>query len=182
MTNNLTNLLPPTRQRLLTREYHLRLGVVVVALATLLVGVAAVLLLPTYVFLTGSAQEKETRLAHIKSTLSSADELALSSRLTALSNDAAALIALSKRPSASAALRGTLAIPRPGVTLSGLSYTPGAASSVVVLTGAASTRDALRGYQLALQNIPTVVSVTLPVSVYAKDSDITFSITITLKP
>lgn len=180
MTNPLTNLLPSERERLLVRGYYFRISVVITVIVIVLIGVGALLLMPTYVFLTGSASDKENRLAHIKATLSSADEVALSARLSALSNDAAALIALSKKPSISVAMRMALAVPRPGVTLSGFTYTPGTTSNSLLITGTAATRDALRAYQLALQNMPSASSVTLPVSVYAKDSDIPFTITIIL--
>jgi hypothetical protein len=180
MPKELTNLLPSERRHTLAREYYMRLGVVAIALVILLVAVGAILLIPTYIFLVGTAQEKEVRLAHIKTALSSADEVALSTRLTALSNDAKALIALSKKPSVSGAARAALLVPRAGVTLSAFTYTPGTTASTLLLTGTASTRDALRAYQLALQSMPNASSVTLPVSVYAKDANIGFTITITL--
>ncbi len=182
MLKPLTNLLPVARQRALVHEYYYRLIVVIVGLSIVLIGVAAILLLPIYVYLVGNVQEKSNQLGHIKATLSSADEIALSARLTALSNDAAALIALSKRPSISAAVRSVLVVPRPGISLSSFTYTPGAKSSTLLINGAAATRDSLRGYQLALQSMPSAISATLPVSVYAKDSDIGFTITIVLKP
>jgi len=182
MHNRFTNLLPPSRRHLLVREYYFRLGVVTIILAASLIGVAALLLMPTYVYLAGSAKEKETRLAHITASLASADEVAISARLTALANDAAALIALSKKPSVSASLRSVLGISRPGIALSGLTYTPEAKSRTLLVTGTAATRDALRAYQIALEDMPGAISATLPVSVYAKDTDIGFTITITLAP
>jgi len=48
--------------------------------------------------------------------------------------------------------------------------------------GIAATRDALRNYQIALQNAAFARAADLPVSAYAKDSNISFNITITLKP
>lgn len=182
MHNRLTNLVPPSRRHLLVREYYFRLGVVISILAIALIGVAALLLMPTYIYLAGSAKEKETRLAHITASLASSDEVALSARLSALASDAAALIALSKKPSASVAMRSVLEIPRPGIALSGLTYTPEAKTRTLLVTGTAATRDALRAYQIALQGMPSVISATLPVSVYAKDADIGFTITVALLP
>lgn len=166
------------------RGYYFRVGVVAVSLCIFLTVVAAILLSPTYVFLIGSAQAKESRLADIKSTLSSADEVALSTRLKALSDDAAALTALATNKSASSVMRAALAVPRSGVTLSGLTYTPAAGKNLgmLALSGTAVTRDALRSYQLALQSASFVRSADLPVSAYAKDTDISFTITLTLTP
>ena len=68
--------------------------------------------------------------------------------------------------------------------LSGFSYTPSSSSGsgTIALSGISATRDALRGYQLALQGAPFARSAALPVSAYAKDANIDFTITITLSP
>ena len=184
MTNKLTNLLPSSRQDLIAHEYFFRLGVVAIALFVALVLAAAALLVPTYVFLLGNAQAKETRLATIKTTLSSADEKDLSVRLSSLSNDVATLTMFAKKMPVSVATRSILGITRPGITLSGLLYTSvvGGNSPTLALSGTASSRDALRNYQIALQGAPLVFSAELPVSAYAKDTNITFTITVTLTP
>lgn len=182
MPSRFTNLLPSAHRLRLVREYYFRLGAVMIALIIILIGAAGILLVPTYIFLVGTAQEKENRLAHINKTLSSADEAALSARLTALSNDATALIALSEKRTASEHVRSALNVPRPGVTLSSFTYTPGTNSNTLLISGTAATRDVLRGYQLALEGMPPATSATLPVSVYAKDVNIPFTITVALAP
>jgi len=184
MPSELTNLLPPERRNKLIREQRFRFGVVVMLFCTILVLVAGILLVPTYVFLIGSAHTKEVHLSNLKSTLSSADEVALAARLNALSNGATVLTALSKNPSASGVFRAALAVPRPGITISHFMYTPGVGKALgtLMLSGGAETRDALRNYQLALQSAPFARSANLPVSAYAQDADIAFTITITLAP
>ena len=184
MHDALTNLLPSERLAALSRNYFLRLGVVVVVFVTLLTFAAIVLLIPTYVLLTQSMQTKRAHLSAIESALSSGNGTALSTRLAALSSNAAALSSLARAPSASATVRAALALSRPGVTLSGLAYTPaaGAVSSTLAISGTAATRDALRSYQLALAGAPFARTADLPVSAYAKDSNIDFTITVTLKP
>lgn len=184
MQNELTNLLPEDRQRTLRHGYFLRFGVVATIFLILLTCAAAVLLLPTYVFLAASANAKEIRLASIESTASSTDGSALSTELSALSDDSKILGMLTETPSMSAIIRSVLAIPRPGITLSGFSYAPvgDKNSNVLTISGVSMTRDALRNYQLAMQSAPFATSADLPVSVYAKDADIGFTITVTLAP
>lgn len=184
MHNELTNLLPPERVRSLARNYLLRISVVAVVLVTILALSAGVLLIPTYVLLAASASSKEAQLARIEATFSSADEAALSARLAVLSSNAAKLIALSNVPSLSSIMRAMLAISRPGIALSGFSYAPPAGKNpaTLAISGSAATRDALRNYQLALQGAPFARSAVLPVSAYAKDADIDFTITVTLAP
>ncbi|HCR52747.1 TPA: hypothetical protein DIV48_03875 [Candidatus Kaiserbacteria bacterium] len=184
MHNELTNLLPPERERALARNYLLRIGVVAAVLVTVLTLSAGVLLIPTYVLLEASANSKKAQLTSVESTFSSADEAALSARLAVLSSNAAKLIALSNAPSISSIVREMLAIPRPGITLSGFSHVPPTDKdpATLVISGSSATRDALRNYQLALQEASFARSAVLPVSAYAKDANIPFTITVTLSP
>ncbi len=184
MRNELTNLLPPKRQRALLRDYFLRLGAIGVVLLGVLIFSATLLLVPTYLFLVDSAHAKETRLAATESTISSLNDSGLSVRLAALTSDAAALTALANTPSASGVIRSILAISRPDVTLSGFTYTPTVAGTqgTIAVSGIAATRDALRNYQLALQGAAFAISATLPVSTYAMGANIAFTITVTLAP
>ncbi len=184
MYNELTNLLPLERQRAISRDYLLRLGVICALLLMTITLIAAALLLPTYVFLEASSSAKEMRLANIKSAISSADESALAVRLTTLSNNIAALTALANAPTASAVIRTILAVSRPGITLSSFSYTAAVVQSpgTLIISGTSATRDALRNYQLALQDVPFILSADLPISAYAKDTNIAFTITATLSP
>lgn len=184
MHSEYTNLIPPERQRAFRHDYFIRLGVVATALAVSLVLAAAVLLLPTYVLLAESAKTEKARLAGIQSTASSSDEAILSAQLTALSNNAATLLSLAKTRSVSPIISTVLAISRSGVTLSGFAYAlnKNKGLATIAVSGTAATRDALRSYQIALQGAPFARSADLPVSAYAKDADIAFTITITLVP
>lgn len=182
MHSELTNLLPPEHQRAFRRNYFIRLSVVVVALGVALAVAAAILLLPTYVFLSESVNTENAHLAAIESTTSSSDEVSLSAQLTMLSSNAATLSALASTHSVSSIIRNVLAVSRPGIILSGFSYTPGAGknSGMLAISGTAATRDVLRSYQLTLQGSSFARSADLPVSTYAKDTDIAFTITMTL--
>ena len=81
-------------------------------------------------------------------------------------------------------MNNVLVIPRPGIVLSGFDYEPsvGKSAGTLAVSGTATTRDALRNYQLALEGASFARSADLPVSAYAKDTDITFTITVTLTP
>lgn len=185
MHSELTNLLPFERQRELSRDYILRFAAAVATALTALVVVAGLLLVPTYVLLTQRTVSKGVHLANIESILSSSNEGALSARLAALSNDAKILTALGSVPSASAIIRSMLATPRPGISLSGFSYSPAEAASsagTLSISGSAATRDALRAYQLAIEDSAFATSADLPVSAYARDANIPFTITVTLAP
>lgn len=186
MHNELTNLLSLERRSALRRDYFIRLSIVAVFLVIALILAAAALLLPTFVFLTANESAVKTRLASIESTLSSSDDIALSAQLAALSNSAASLSALANTRPVSMVVRTILAVSRPGVTLSNFVYSAATNAnnnqSTLAISGIAATRDALRSYQLALQGSSFVHSADLPVSAYAQDANIAFTITVTLAP
>lgn len=184
MYNNVTNLLPLERRRMLSRDFTIRIGVVILVFVTGLTIIAAILLIPTYLFLDTSTSVKEARLANMDSTLSSSDEAALLARLSALSSNTAKLTALADAPSASATISEILAISHPGVSLSGFVYTPSVGNSptTLIISGSATTRDSLRNYQVTLQGTSFISSATLPVSAYASDTNISFAITVTFAP
>jgi hypothetical protein len=89
-------------------------------------------------------------------------------------------------------VRSALAIAHPGITLSGFVYTAATTGgtkqaktvrptpATLAITGVAKTRDALRNYQLALEDAPFALRADLPVSAYAEETDAPFTITITL--
>ncbi|HVM59029.1 MAG TPA: hypothetical protein VMT80_01755 [Candidatus Paceibacterota bacterium] len=184
MRELLTDLLPPERHRQVTREERLRLGVVALALLILLVASASVLLVPTYTYLSATAQEKRARLASMDRVLTSAEEIDLSHRLDALTQDATSLRGLKDAPSASAIIRTVLLVPHPGISLSGVNYAAasGKTPASIALVGTASTRDALRKYEGALDGAPFSAKVDLPVSTFAQDANLAFTITVTLSP
>ncbi len=68
------------------------------------------------------------------------------------------------------------------MVLTNIVYTPsrGGVHGGIAVSGTAATRDALRQYQLALQNAAGVQSADVPVSAYAQDANIPFTVTVTL--
>lgn len=178
MSVNLLDLLPEDRRRKIRRAYILRVGTVAAVLGIVLVAAAAALLVPTHIYLVSALKAQSVRLVSVESTISAADQTALGKRLATLSADATEIAQLGTTPSASALIREVLAIGRPGIVLTGISYTP--SQSTLALSGVAATRNDLRAYQLSLAATPRFVNAALPVSSYAKDRDILFAITITL--
>lgn len=180
----LLDLLPRERQRALRRGYALRLSVIGILLATVLIVLAGIFLVPTYVFLNSTFHADEMRLAAINTTLSSTNDSALSTRLAALSENAQSVISLSKNTSVSGLMQSVLAVPHIGISLASFTYTPrvGQDPATLVVSGTSQTRDLLRQYQLALSAAPFATSADLPVSTYATQTDLPFTITITLAP
>lgn len=185
--SELSNLLPRSKKRALRREYFVRLVTVALGLITLLVIIRGVMLLPAYLYVHGQAISEQAELDRIASSASSAQEREINDQINAVKSDITYLGRLSSLPAASDAIRAILAVPHTGVTLTGFTYTaPNATSkqAQLAITGTAQTRDALRAYVASLGQLDYVSSADLPISAYAKDSDIPFTVTLTgsLKP
>lgn len=181
MYPELTNLLPPERRSLMTQEYFIRLGsVILIALAVVTLAGGA-LLVPSYLYLNSEIQARSERVAALDAELAATAGTEASSRLTTLSSNATYLARLASTSSATAALRNLFTAPRTGITLSSFSITPAkrGTDGSLTLTGVASTRETLRAYNEALSQLPGVTNGDLPISTFAKDSNIPFSIKLT---
>lgn len=181
MASELLNLLPPERLRAWKRDYFVRLATVCVLALTVVVVGSGALLVPAYLYL---GEQTEARQAYVKTLdkeLADAKEKGTSQRLTALTEGATYLARLATTTTATGAFRGVLAAPRTGVTLTGFTYTSPTqgTNGRMDLKGQATTREALRAYTEALSALPFVSNVELPISAYAKERDIPFTITLT---
>lgn len=184
--SELSNLLPRAKSRALRREYFVRLVTVAFGLATLLVIIHGVLLLPAYLYTHTQVAREQAELDRIAASASSAQERAVNAQINAVQADISYLGRLSTLPTASGAIRAVLTVPHPGITLSGFTYTAptNTAEAQMTVTGTASTRDALRSYVSSFSQLSYISKADLPISAYAKDIAIPFTITLTgsLKP
>lgn len=178
MEPELTNLLPKERTSALRQLYFLRLAVVsLIVLAGVLI-VHGVLLLPSYLYLRNQVAEREDSLTRLTTSLAGTEEQAISMRVAALAADSAHLARLTSVPKASAAVSAIIALPRPGIRLTGFSFAPETDGAVMTVSGIASTRETLRRFEQSLASAPYVTKADLPISAYAKENDIAFTITL----
>lgn len=178
MYRELTNLLPASRRKANRAAYFFRLSTVGVLLLAVLVVVSGILLIPTYLYLVQQVTAHETRIAHLDEALASSEEKEVNARLEQLGVDAAHLAKLSREASASGAIRAVLAVSRPGIILSGFTFTAAKdeGEHSMTVSGVASSRESLRRYDQALSELPFVSSAELPISAYAAERNIPFSI------
>lgn len=190
MSAELTNLLPESRIRAFRRLYFLRLAAVTLTLLALLAVMHSMLLLPAYFYSEGQVARSQAELASIDQAAQTDEDQQVKARVATLTATANDLAKLDQAPVASAALRSVLAVSRTGVALTGFTFSapppPYTASTTAKMgvTGTATSRDALRNYAAALGGLPFVANADLPISAYAKETDIPFTITLTgtLKP
>ena len=181
MATELTNLVPAANTKSFRRLYFVRLGTIVVFMFAVVVGIQVVLLVPSYIYERESLNTASARLAQVSAAAASGQGAQVQSQLKALQGEAAYLQALDTTPTASAAITAILQVPRPGITLGSFTFTPpnnGALGSLQI-AGVASTRETLRSYDAALSSLSFIKSADLPISDYAKESNISFTIALT---
>ena len=183
MTDHGLNLLPPERIRSLVNSYYSRLVVVGMMLLTGVIFTTGALLFPSYVYLRDTLSAKRSSFGGSGGE-NTGEQSLVAARVAALQSRAKILVNAAQGRSTSALLREVLAVPRTGVTLIGFNYTLSAANKpgTLLLSGTARSRDELHAYQRAFRETPFAASVDLPVNAYAKDTDISFTLSIMLKP
>ena len=180
MSPELTNLLPHSRIRAFRRDYFLRLATISLVLLTIVVVAHGLLLAPAYMYARGEVQRETVELERLTASLQTSEEKEVRARLATLTTNVTYLNRLATTTTASAAIRSVLSVPRTGISLSGFTFAPpGKDAGRMALSGTAATRDTLRAYALALGQLPFVTSADLPISAYAKENDIPFTISLT---
>lgn len=182
MSTELTNLLPSERRHAIRREYLLRFSTLTLAAVGVLAIVHGLLLVPAYAFVKDQVVVQEKRVQALSEERAVSGFTDLSERIRAFSERATNLQELRTVPSASEAVRAVLGVPHQGITLH--SFTLGALkqgeAGRMSVSGTAATRESLRAFDGELSKLPFVTATDLPLSAYAKESDIGFSITLTL--
>jgi hypothetical protein len=181
MSTELTNLIPPQQSQAFRRAYFLRLTTVAVMMLACIVFIQCILLIPTYLAEHLRVKANSIELAKVSAQNATAQEQQVAKTVTDLKTESDYLLSVGTLPAASTALRAVLAVSHPGITLSSFSFTPGNAGTqtTMSITGISDTREDLRNYDATLSALPYVSNADLPISVYAKDNAIPFTITLT---
>lgn len=161
--------------------YTIRLVVVGVLLLSGVLVIHSVLTVPALVHQYLAIQESTALVAALEKQLTGSGEQEVSARVVALNEAGAELTRAATSATASGAVRAVIAVPRSGVRITGLSFTRGAADTErqMRVVGRATSREALRAYANALGTVPYIATVDLPISAYAKETDIDFAIVLT---
>ena len=175
-------LLPPQETVKIHREYHARLAVVALGLFTITLFLGVLFLLPAY-FLSSQRED-----ASVGSARALKDSVALRNK-----NDLAPSIALAKNKlnaladanagvPANELIATALRKQGAGIHLTLLSVSRAEAGGrTLLLSGTADNRDVLLAFRRAVSGEKVFASVEVPVSDFAKDSALPFSLHATVK-
>lgn len=174
------NLLPPKEKTENQKDYLYRfsVGLVGALLASLLIGGFA--MLAPHILIQAKQAELKTDLASLKNAQSASGSDDTYSLLE-MANQQVDFLSLQSGPSLTKAAKEILARRPTGVTIVSLAYRLREDSSersvAVSLRGVASRREAIIEFVKNLQAEPTFTGINVPVSSFAKDRDIEFSLT-----
>jgi len=138
-------------------------------------------LFPTYILIQAEQAELKTELASLKNSQSINGSEEFYQRLET-ANQQVDFLSFQLGLSLTAATKEILARRPAGVTITSLAYHPqenatGRLVAVVSLKGVASRREVIVEFVKDLQTEPTFTGINVPVSSFAKDRDIEFSLT-----
>lgn len=178
MTDQL-NLLPEERVKELRRNYIARVCNVGLALLSAGTIIGGIFLLPTHAFIKGQYDAAAAELAERGIPREQAVE---SGAVMPNDGQPAVVQQLERTQPASPLLRDLMNVSRDGIVLTKIEYARAVSGQrTVICTGKARNRDALAGFVERMKGLPTVSQVQLPVSAYAKESDLPFALTLTLQ-
>ena len=179
MNEELTNLLPPDRKKQLRSEYLGRLCTLAVVTLSFLLVATVLLRGPLLVYVFQKKLTSERELTALTIQLNDSGNTEASGRLKILNDNLSYLSRQSTTTTGTEVLTSVTSAPHQGIYITGISYSAGAKGmgAKVVLTGKASTRQSLQAYTDTLVEL-LHISVDLPISAYAKETDIPFTMTL----
>lgn len=172
------NLIPPEGKRVVRKEYVLRVYTVAGVVLSIALFVSAAALVPTYVlFLSSPTPETSSKVTEPNS-----EEYA---RVTATLEAAMKVATQLQKPvpglETSKIVSHIEAAVSPDITLEGMHFSQDAKQVRVEALGVARTRESLQAFIAALKKDTFFSDAQVPVSNLIKDTDLLFTLTITLR-
>jgi type IV pilus assembly protein PilM len=178
----LINILPEEEKKLTHKEYWMRFDIVLLNMIIVAGIISTLLLFPPY-FLSKSKEnlvnEKLTMLNEENPELANnnIDKITkdINSKLTLLKKNQIAYQVGDK------VLNNILSIRTEGITFSQILFNKIEKSAILEIHGTATSRDSLRNFKTVLDNNSSFSKVDLPISNFLEKTDLTFTISITIK-
>lgn len=173
------NLIPPEARRRIVTEYWVRVVTAWLFLLAVAATVVGALLLPAYVLVTSQVRSSATEADSARARVGDHDTT--TKVLDAAGEEARLIAASAQEPQLTHVIEMIEELIPSGVeaTAYTLARQTGAVAPVLV-RGTADTRTGLAAFRDALLGHPRIAKVDLPISNFAKDRDISFTVTITI--
>ncbi|HZS43189.1 MAG TPA: hypothetical protein VFA52_03160 [Candidatus Paceibacterota bacterium] len=175
------HLLPEEEKKLLKREYFYRLLFVILCFIFAIEVIASAFLLPSYLLSYRKVADLNDQSAGIKTDIATKTDPNLAKFLTSLKGNLSALKIDNKTGNSSFYIKEITDKKTSGITVNQFFVNYGAEGSTILIKGNANKRDDLTQFYHSLQTIKDFTKVELPISAFAADRDIDFTMTLTLK-
>ncbi len=173
------NLLPEPEKKQILDEYKLRRLIVLLFFIFVIGLVALISIFPSYILASAKINEAQGNLLSVKNSPIFSEGIALTNQITQVNQK---LVALQPPPGEAYVediFNAVIKHKIPTVRINGLSFARGTSGgSDLVVSGVASSRDALSAFVDALKQEPLFSNVNLPVSNFAQDVNADFSVDI----
>lgn len=173
------NLIPPDARTRITTEYWARVVTVWLFLLAVAAVLAGAFLLPSYVLVTSQVRSFAVEAEAAKASVAHSDGTA---RVLVIAGDQARLLREGEQMRRFTDLMAAVsAAAGAGIDIREYSFSRAAGVvTPVQVGGVAATRQSLAVFRDALRAEPTFAAVDLPISNFAKDRDIEFSLSLTI--
>ena len=175
------NILGKLEKKKILIEYYLRLAIVTVVAIGALLFSSLVLFVPSYILAVSKYNDAQSDLTTLKEkALRSEKENELNVKVIATNKNIDLYLKgnVVNTSAPSSIIKKITAIKGSAIKISEFTYDPGAKERIVI-TGTALNRESLAAFIEVLKKEPTFTSVEVPISVYVKSTDISFSAVIT---
>ncbi|MBY0309745.1 hypothetical protein K2Q16_01200 [Patescibacteria group bacterium] len=173
------NLIPPEARSRILVEYWVRVVTAWLSLLAIAATVVGALLFPAYVLVTSQVKSSAAEADKVRARVAELDTT--TKVLDSATEEARMIVAAAQEPVLTEVVAIVEGLLPTGVEVSAYSLARlGAGVAPVVVRGTATTRSALASFREGLVNHPKIVKVDLPISNFAKDRDLIFTVTLTM--
>lgn len=177
----MANLLPKKEQDSLKKDYSLRRLDVTLFLVCIILAISLVLIFPSYILSKVRATNASLDLETVKKATNAANPSDDLTRSLREAKEKAVSLGISQKTTSVYDLVHTFESKSSAIKIQDIAYVRGADDTTIVIRGRADDRESLTALQKQLNANPNFSRVDLPISNFAKDKNIDFSMNITVK-
>lgn len=174
------NLLPDSLKSQIVTEYKIRRFLVILVFILLLQATLLIFVFPSWIISESKLQDSQTRVSELEKTKIINDPVSVKPIIKSINNELSVIDKSLEYPKIVPILNAVLSKKTSTIKVRQFTYSSNSSSTAQVsIKGISVTRESLVDFKKSLDSLGIFKSVDLPISNYAKDRDIDFSMNIT---
>jgi hypothetical protein len=174
------NLLPQHSQNRIVRVYQMRLATTILFLVAFTLLSAVALLMPSYIVTLAEESSARERMEALDIKIEEKRGGVAAEAIATLNHQLSIIDSFKQATTTSEVLEAVHSVRTPNILIHSFSFEHVGGQRAVILTGVATTRDALHAFTQELMRLPVLSEVSFPVSNLAEARNNNFTITATL--